>query len=60
MTEHITSEIVKSGHCGCNIDFSEIRTILHPVNLPSVLLTSTIEVMKKNLLCASIWQTNTS
>lgn len=27
MTEHITFEKVKSGHCGCNIDFSEIRTI---------------------------------
>lgn len=37
MTEQITFEKVKAGHCGYSIDFSEIRIILHPVNLPSVI-----------------------
>lgn len=60
MIEYITFEIVQCEHCGYHIDFSEIRIILHPINLPSVLLTSTTEVIKKNLPCASIWQTNTS
>lgn len=33
MTEHITFEETQSEHYGYNIDFSEIRTILHPITL---------------------------